>query len=256
MPADEAPRCERSAQFVMVDRESGQIVPARCKANHCGYCGPVNARMVAGAIGLARPERFGTLTQVGDDWQTIRRRMKDLRYDLAATTSTWSWCWHVEPNPAGTGHHVHFWQRGSYIAQKRLARLADGAGLGRVADVRKWRADPRAAVTYGVKLAGVSYGLKSIDAEAGMDDYLTANGKRLVHASRGWWRDDAGARCTQREAMFAAGRASGRLPQGEWVLCWRHTLQPVRTNRCQEVQSEITPALRLSRLLNQGCESP
>lgn len=172
--------------------------------------------MVAGAIGLARPERFGTLTLVGDDWQQVRARMFRLAYDIRQSRRHLQWCWHVEANPAGTGHHVHFWQRGQWIAQAALVSMARRRGMGEVVDIRRWKAKGGAAVTYGVKLAGINYGVKDVERDDTMPRYLADNGGRLVHASRGWWLRRDGTACGQRAAMKEAARVGGGGAELTW----------------------------------------
>ncbi len=203
----------------MLNTETGQIRPASCAANTCWFCGPNNARRVGGAITLAGPQRWGMLTQVGEDWQTVRARMKRATYDLRGLGVDLSWCWHVEPNPAGTGHHVHYFQRGGFVPQRLLSKVADRRGMGRVATVQRWHAT-EAATTYGVKLAGVGYGLKLAGRADTMDGYLAANGGRMVHASRGFWRDREGEQVGQREAMRAWAQKPGE-DDGQWVLVRR-----------------------------------
>lgn len=199
--------------------DTGQCVPARCLANTCDHCGPANARLVGGAVTLANVTRFGTLTQVGEDWPTVRARMNRVAYDVRKLTGESSWCWHVEPNPRGTGHHVHFWQRGRFVPQASLSRIAARRGCGPVADIRAWRTAPATAVKYGVKLAGVKYGVKGAADHRTMQGYLQANGGRLVHASRGFWRDRDGEPCGQRAAMRSWGSAVDDGEPGTWVLC-------------------------------------
>jgi hypothetical protein len=216
--ADER-RCPNKLDFDMLNTGTGQIAPASCRANSCGHCGPNNARRVGGAITLAGPQRWGMLTQVGEDWQTIRPRMKRLRYSLQKCGIEHAWCWHVEPNPAGTGHHVHYFQRGAFVPQSLLSELADREGMGRVATVQRWR-PTQAATTYGVKLAGVRYGLKLAEESDTMSGYLAANGGRLVHASRGFWRNREGEHVGQREAMKSWAQKPEESGE-EWVLIRR-----------------------------------
>lgn len=211
-------RCPRRLGWVLVSRSSGLVVPASCKANTCPHCGPLNARAVAGAVALASPERFGTLTMAGDTWQVVRGRLKRLQHRIRASVPESRWCWHVEPNPAGTGQHVHFWQRGGFIPQQALTNLAKREGMGGVTDIRRWKLKPGTAVGYGVKLTGVFYGLKTSEAEGGMSTYLAANGGRLVHASRGWWRDRQGVTCTQRAAMRSWAEVGQGDDPGPWEL--------------------------------------
>lgn len=210
----------------MFNLVTGQIVPARCKANGCPYCGRVNARLVGGAITLAGYERSITLTQVGDDWQTVRGRMRRLRYFISATGCVVEWAWHVEPNPAATGHHVHAFQRGSFIPQARLSDLARRCGMGGYTYIKRHRSTGRAQ-TYGVKLAGMPYGMKAAESVDTLDGYLAANGKRLVHASRGFWKDETGAKVGQREAMaaWARQRNDGTEDDPTWQLVPAHQIQ-------------------------------
>lgn len=210
--------CPRKLDWRWVHLVSGEMRHARCRANFCPFCGPVNASLVGGALTLAGVERMGTLTQVGNTWQVVRPRMKRLAYDLRRAGRSLDWGWHVEPNPKGTGHHVHFFQRGDFLPQQELSRLADKNGMGKVADIRKWEAKGRAA-GYGLKLAGIGYGLKQTQAEATMRTYLRANGGRLVHTTRAFWRDLDGQAVGQREAMVAwAKRAGPSEDDDQWRL--------------------------------------
>jgi hypothetical protein len=143
--------------------------------------------------------------------------MKDLRYDLRAAGLEVDWCWHVEPNPAGTGHHVHGWQRGDFLPQGILSEMADGCGMGRVCDVRKWRPKGGPAVSYGLKLAGIGYGLKMAEGERQLEEYLRVNGGRMVHSSRGFWVDVEGKRCSLRDARQSWSQLSGD-DVGPWYV--------------------------------------
>lgn len=122
------------------------------------------------------------LSLVGDEWQTVRGRVRRLATSLRhATRSQWQWLWVVERNPRGTGHHVHALQRGPYVPQPVLQALCRREGLGIPWIARARRADR--ASTYGLKGALAVYELKS----AGAGDHLELNGGRLAHWSRGWW---------------------------------------------------------------------
>jgi hypothetical protein len=209
-------RCPKKLDQYLVNTVTGQIVPNSCGANTCWFCGPNNARRVGGAITLAEPTRWGMLTQVGEDWPTIRNRMKRLRYDLGTRLDGFAWCWQVEPNPAGTGHHVHYWQRGPYVPQSLLSKLARDRGMGRVATVKRW-CPTKAATTYGAKLMGVTYGSKLAEKPDTMDVYLATNGGRMVHASRRFWRNREGEQVGQREAMKSWAQ-SPEDGDGQWVL--------------------------------------
>lgn len=195
--------------------EDGHLAPARCRANICDECIVVNARAIALALALAQPTRAIRFSLVGDDWQTARARIARVRYDMVDAGYAVQWAWHREPNPAGTGHHVHAWQRGDYVPQRALQRICERRGLGIPYIERlKQSTSDRRGIGYGLK--GIRYGLKGAESTEQRATYLAVNGGRLVHASRGWWLDRAGAPCGQREAMRAATRSVE--PDGTWTL--------------------------------------
>lgn len=144
--------------------------------------------------------------------------MRRLRYDLATSGVMVSWCWHVEPNPAGTGHHVHYWARGDYIPQALLSTKADGVGMGEVATVQQWTAPDLVAAGYGLKMAGVGYGLKGTQQEAQFGCYVRCNGGRLVHTSKGWWQDEHRRSVSYLSGMAAWDRVSRPSDRGNWKL--------------------------------------
>jgi hypothetical protein len=200
----------------LVGQESGRIVPARCSAAWCWYCGPVNAQEVAGAIGLANPERLVRLSLVGDEWQTTRDRVKHLVEDIRAEGYRFEYVMHVEPNPRGTGRHAHLYQRGDYIRQRRLQELCFLNGLG-IPDIRAFKRKGGPKVGYGVKLAGIDYGLKLVERADALDEYLVCNGGRLSHQSRGFFADEFGKACGVGEGRRAWRRLCTTDPEA-WGL--------------------------------------
>lgn len=208
-------RCPRKVGWWMLNTATGEKVPARCKSNGCPYCIVINARLVAGAIALARPERAVRFSLVGDDFQTTRNRVKRVTYQLRKRGYEWQMAWHREPNPKGTGHHTHGWQTGDYVPQALLQEVCQTEGLG-LPWIERMKQET-GAVGYGLK--GVHYGLKMTDADAQAQTYLQANGGRLVHATRGFWRDEHGNPCGQRAAMKAYARLrSNGEGEDSWVL--------------------------------------
>ncbi len=214
--ADRLDRCPRKLDLRMFDFATGQVAPARCRANSCPYCCRLNASMIAGAITLAEPERAVRLSLVGTEWQQIRNRLKMLAYRIRQAGFEVSWAYHVEPNPKGTGNHAHAWQRGDYLPQAQLQELCEREGLG-IPYIERVKT-PEAAGRYGLKLAGLDYGLKMADAEESAEVYRRLNGGRLVHASRDFWRDENGEQVGQREAMKAWARKTSDGSEHDWRL--------------------------------------
>lgn len=197
----------------MVNTVTGEVAPWRCKRNSCTYCLRLNAKRRSAAIGLATPERAILLTQVGENWTTVRDRMKKLRHDLAQEVDAFEWVWHLEPNPKGTGHHVHAWQHGSFVPQPLLSRLAERRGMGTFARINRVRSTAGAS-RYGLK--GLGYGLKGVQADDAGSTYLRENGGRLTHQSRGFFRSPDGARLPVRVAEKVA-LGMTKAGEGSWV---------------------------------------
>ncbi len=214
-------RCPRKRGWSLVDTSTGHVVYARCKANACPYCGPINARLVAGAIGLALPTRALLLTQVGNDWQTRRNRMKQFVYFLKREGVDVNLAWHVEDNPKATGYHAHCWHYGRHKLPKfRMSEISRRVGMGQFVTANKVKTVPGKPLGYGLKLAGLGYGMKQTQAAETMDSYLKANGGRMVHTTRGFWRDQDGNPLSgQREAMTAWARQLGSdESSGPWLM--------------------------------------
>lgn len=206
--------CPSARGLVFLDKLTGEYFPARCKRNGCGYCVQGNARRRARAIALAAPERAILLTQVGNDWPTVQNRMNVFKYRLQRELGrSFDWVYHVEPNPEGTGHHSHAWERGAYLPQEAIARIADGVGMGGVAFINRIRNATKTS-HYGLK--GLGYGMKGVKAEESRVAYMKANGGRLTHQSRGFFVDSDGQSVGVREAERAASGA-GQEP-GRWLL--------------------------------------
>jgi hypothetical protein len=187
------------ADLRLWNRETGELRPVPCRRLRCPVCLGTAAWRRGLAIRFVRPERFITFTLVGDDWQTIRGRMKQLRYFLVLEVGSVVWVWTVERNPRGTGFHVHAWQCGDFLPQREVARLARQVGMGERVDIRAWRAGGE---SYGLKEA---YGLKSARAAG---SFLAMNGGRLTHQSRGFFV--GGVRAVEDQAVRAQlGPAAG-----------------------------------------------
>lgn len=208
--------CPKMTGWIMVSQSTGQTFPARCGRLGCWYCCRVNAKKRSLAIAYARPEREVTFTQVGNDWQQVRDRMKQVALKIRREVGNNEWVWQVEENPQQTGHHVHAWQRGSYIPQKFLSEVAVNQGMGKVVHVSKLR-NVGAASRYGLK--GLTYGLKGVLADNEGELYLGLNGRRLTHQSRGYFASPSGEKMAVRDAEKAALAAAN--PQediGPWIL--------------------------------------
>jgi hypothetical protein len=207
-----------------VNADTGERFWDSCKRHSCLVCGPRAAHVTGLAIAVAVPERFVRLSRVGDDWSTIRSRVKRLTYDVRAAGFSWNVAWHVERNPRGTGHHIHAFQWGDFIDQRKLQRLAQKRGMG-FPDIRAWHQVGVVGTAYGMK-AATGYGMKG--AGESLLDYLAINGGRLVHASRGFWRDGpTGGRLSGIDAAraVAVGRVHGPREPGLWRLVGWQELQ-------------------------------
>lgn len=202
-----------------VSESTGAMVPARCGAHGCSHCAPINARITAAAVALASPERFFTLTKVGPTWRDTRRQMHAFTQALRRRGIRWQHVYSVETNPKGTGHHLHGYQHGQYVPQADLSTLAESAGMGFRVDIRQAKFGDG---SYPFKAAyGAIYGMKATKDPNQRADvlygFLEANGGRLEHHTRGFFRDPkSGEPLTLVEARKRAGQVAG--DEGPWAL--------------------------------------
>jgi hypothetical protein len=174
-------------------------------------------------IAYSLPQRFLRFSLVGSDFPVVQARINRVRYDLRALGLAWEDTWVVERNPKGTGFHAHLWQHGSYVRQDVLQEVTQRRGMG-IPWIQAWRAPQGASVTYGLK--SITYGLKGArGGSEGLTEHLTLNGGRLIHASRGFWRNGAtGERLTKRKCEQDAltARQTSGVPS-PWIL--RHDVK-------------------------------
>jgi hypothetical protein len=193
-----------------VDPRTGEARPMRCGANTCAACAVWNARRIAGAIRLADPQSQFTLTLVGDDHAAIQTLMKWLLALLRAAVAGVELAWAAEPNPAGTGTHVHGYlhtgDTGRVVNRPEMAKALYEPGIDTI-----FRLDP---VPKGAGANHMSYAMKSLADPDLREPFLDLNGtasrRFLIHSTRGFWRDGAGGeKLTRREAEKRAYRRSG-----------------------------------------------
>ena len=208
-------QCPRRVGWYFQSDETGAVHPARCGANYCPWCAPVNASQIASAMALAEPQRMFRFSLVPDNFKRTQRGIQSMAQWMRRNYGRSEFAFHVEPNPRGTGNHLHGWQHGpAKIPQAALQEACERCGFG-IPDIRRWH-NRGGGAGYGLK--GIGYGMKHDDLER----FLSLNGRRLVHHTRGFFREGAGG------PSLTLGEAKRRAtPPGDdpgpWVL--RHESQ-------------------------------
>lgn len=174
-----------SASLVLRSDATGAWAPLPCQRNRCETCGPRKGLATAIAAGMADPRQFITLTQVGSYSKQVRARLSDWRYRLAQAGYRGEFWGVVEPNPKGTGHHVHLWRRGGFVPQALISSTAKRCGMGRISWVEAYQGGIK-GILYGTKTmtAGGAYGLKTAMELEGLDPFLELHGGRYGIWSR------------------------------------------------------------------------
>lgn len=152
---------------------------------------------------------------MGDSWSEIRTRMAQVVRRLRRGSRAFEHVWHVEPNPGGTGNHIHGWSWGQRPSPDLLREAAAAAGMGRSVWLGAWTTpateDP--AITYGMKTILQEQLNRQVLGPA-TRQFKELNGGRLVHASGGFYRDGATGQHLgrRREAeRIASARRRGRI---------------------------------------------
>jgi hypothetical protein len=128
---------------------------------------------------------------VGDEWRAIRSNMNNFRRNLRRAGLSVENVFHVEANPGGTGHHAHLWTWGpTLLDEPTISDAAARAGMGQEVWVGRRDRPDGAPLWYGMK--SVLDAADPVALAPEICDFLEINGGRLLHASRGFWRDAAG----------------------------------------------------------------
>lgn len=180
-------------------------MPRMCQTLTCPVCVRQIAYRYGAAIALARPQQMSRLSLVGGSWEETHRRVNRVFELIRKGGRAIKVAWHVEANPRGTGAHVHCWSHGDPLTERDLRRCAVRAGMGHEVHVQ------RAYVPAGHP-PQLIYGMKAV-LEGPLDPtrlsptaelFLDLNGRRLVHQSRGFYRDHRGGPIGVRQAAALA----------------------------------------------------
>lgn len=180
----------------------------RCERNTCFPCVCINCQRIAYAIQLAAPTHHISTTRVGPAAPVITMRMSMFSHYVRRLVPEFRWVWAAEENPGLTGVHTHGYfhtgDRRCDPGQKLFNDAAHRAGLGRV---HYGLLPPDLPVDF------FGYLMKTVASPDLIDRYLDLNGstrrRRLIHASRGYWRDGpSGEPITRAEAERIAYRRS------------------------------------------------
>jgi hypothetical protein len=218
--------CPR-VDFDLMDELSGLIVSGSCKAYICPVCGPAKAKTWVGAAALyGRPERFLRLSLIPEEFQRARGQVKNLGDRIRRAGYRNEWLWVIEPNPKGTGYHLHALQHGDFIPQ---ATLQDMCG-GRIPDIRKVLGGGGSVSAYAMKGFGVGgYAMKGFGGSFDkFKNHLELNGGRPCHYSRGFFRDASGGKMKATDARKSFLEALDDGEERRWVRIPRASAQSER----------------------------
>ena len=176
---------------------TGEIRAIRCDSWRCEVCAPAKAHRLGLVAAHAYPQRFITLSKVGNCLQDAVTRLTVLSKSLRRAGRTWEYLAVPEPHQRA-GWHLHLLQRGSYIPQRELSRRAASAGMGSVVWIEAIQ-EPEHVARYLVKYM----------AKTDADHF--PKGTRRYRASRSFF--PAGKAEAQR-------RAFGSPPAPESIRRW------------------------------------
>jgi hypothetical protein len=187
-----------------------QFMPRMCRNIGCPVCVVPMAHDIAIALAFALPDRQVLLTKVPTEWPRLRAAIKTFRRTLRRTGRFVEDAYHAEPNPAGTGAHIHMWMWGDAVSLEVLHDAAARAGMGCEGVVPAFVPPSRGvpALRYGLKHV-INCDLDNPDDRALRAEFIRLNGHHLVHPSQAFWRDGrarrqiAGWRAAAREARRA-----------------------------------------------------
>lgn len=127
--------CPRSPGFFF-DPGRFRFTPAPCKSWRCERCASYMRGQWIARLETAHPQRFFTLTAIPSSQRTLWMATKGLFKDLRRRRDrSWEYFLTCDRNPKGTGLHLHGLQRGDFVPQRQLSRLAEAYGFGKRAHI-------------------------------------------------------------------------------------------------------------------------
>jgi hypothetical protein len=205
--------CSNPKTIGQVDPDNGEIqhvirfrfdqnlrrqVPVRCGRNDCYACAIWNGRNIARAIWLSQPNYALTLTDVGNTYELILKRLNKFISRMREFYPTLEYAWMVEPNPRETGNHAHFF---IHTLDETIRKSVVERAWTRRVDLKRVRTN--STVPY------FGYELKTLAVPELARVYRSLNGvpqkQALVHNSNGFFRDGNGGKVmTRAEAEVLA----------------------------------------------------
>jgi hypothetical protein len=168
------------------------------------------AWQIAGAIYNARPTRIWRFSEVGDDWQLVRRRMKNFRDRLVrAGYREIGWAWVVHPNQSGTGQHIHVYATGD-VPSRVVRSAALGVGFGASVDTRPFTRTRRGTE---YPFHHIIDGGKVDSVRIDLGQHLARNGGRLIHSAGPFWKTLSGFPVRSRKEAIKAMVGRGDEPR-------------------------------------------
>jgi hypothetical protein len=216
-PASRWRQCPNKRGVVQVSTTTGAMSAPTCRKADCPVCVRVRAIDYGLAIMLSRPSHLILLTDAGDDWPEIHRKLKAFRRVMQRGGRVYADLAHAEPNPGRSGSHLHIYYWGDPISRHDVRSAAVRAGFGEWSGIELVRTPAGIPLTYGMKI--VLQGSPDVEElPTAARDFLALNGGRPGHATRNFYRDGAGGgRLTGvRKAATLAKRRRPRDP-GPWV---------------------------------------
>jgi hypothetical protein len=107
---------------VFINKNTGQVIPARCKRWSCLSCAKVNYCKVDHLAASGQPERFITLTRAGNTPKEIRINLQHLIQGIRRKGLIFEYFAVIELHRNGLPH-IHLFQRGDFIEQSELSTM-------------------------------------------------------------------------------------------------------------------------------------
>jgi hypothetical protein len=118
------PQCpnEWAKLHVFINKNTGQVIPARCKLWSCLVCAKINYYKVDYLAAAGDPERFITLTRAGNTPKEINHNLKHLVQGIRRKGLIFEYFACIELHRNGLPH-IHLFQRGDFIKQAELSAM-------------------------------------------------------------------------------------------------------------------------------------